>query len=247
LLKARCQNTVASRGAAVDGSLDGDIEILVLGSSQTAAYGSQRATELRSGRERVGGCRDLGCSCMIRKVTIMVLLVASLTTSAAWVAGCFEPQAIELDLTDHLWGHVVSMGGSCRLIVSDFSGVVSSLVLPKDERHRNVAIQTNIAAVKDMYGKLCELPRRGLSDTTLGFGQRTLSGRGSPPFWYVRFPLWAPLLLFSTYPAIALIRGPFRRWRRRRRGLCIRCAYNLHGNVSGVCPECGTNTSLTNG
>lgn len=26
---------------------------------------------------------------------------------------------------------------------------------------------------------------------------------------------------------------------RHRRGLCIRCAYNLRGNTSGVCPECG--------
>lgn len=27
---------------------------------------------------------------------------------------------------------------------------------------------------------------------------------------------------------------------RRRRGLCTRCAYDLRGNTSGVCPECGT-------
>jgi hypothetical protein len=30
------------------------------------------------------------------------------------------------------------------------------------------------------------------------------------------------------------------RLERRRTGLCIRCGYNLHGNISGVCPECGT-------
>ncbi len=31
-------------------------------------------------------------------------------------------------------------------------------------------------------------------------------------------------------------------WRglRLRRGLCVECGYNLTGNVSGVCPECGT-------
>ena len=44
---------------------------------------------------------------------------------------------------------------------------------------------------------------------------------------------------FAAYPTIALIRGPLRRWRRRRKGLCIRCGYNLEGNVSGVCSECG--------
>jgi hypothetical protein len=27
--------------------------------------------------------------------------------------------------------------------------------------------------------------------------------------------------------------------RRRNEGLCIRCTYNLEGNVSGFCPECG--------
>jgi len=26
---------------------------------------------------------------------------------------------------------------------------------------------------------------------------------------------------------------------RRRRGLCVKCGYNLAGNTSGVCPECG--------
>ena len=27
---------------------------------------------------------------------------------------------------------------------------------------------------------------------------------------------------------------------RSRRSLFVRCAYDLTGNVSGVCPECGT-------
>ena len=53
-------------------------------------------------------------------------------------------------------------------------------------------------------------------------------------------PLWMPLLLFAACPTIAFIRGPVRRWRRRKRGECVACGYNLTGNVSGVCPECGT-------
>lgn len=27
---------------------------------------------------------------------------------------------------------------------------------------------------------------------------------------------------------------------RARRGLCVKCGYDLTGNISGVCPECGT-------
>ncbi len=52
-------------------------------------------------------------------------------------------------------------------------------------------------------------------------------------------PLWVPFLILATYPAIALIRDPVRRWRRRKRGLCIQCGYNLTGLTEARCPECG--------
>ena len=56
------------------------------------------------------------------------------------------------------------------------------------------------------------------------------------------FALWYPIILFSIYPTIAFIRGPLRRHRRRRKGECIGCGYDLTGNESGVCPECGSKT-----
>ena len=55
----------------------------------------------------------------------------------------------------------------------------------------------------------------------------------------VRVSAWFLFVLFCTYPTIAFIRGPYRRYRRRKKGLCLKCGYNLTGNVSGVCPECG--------
>ena len=56
-------------------------------------------------------------------------------------------------------------------------------------------------------------------------------------------PLWTasvPFAVFAAYPTVAFMRGPVRRWRRRRKGWCLSCGYDLTGNVSGVCPECGT-------
>jgi len=55
-------------------------------------------------------------------------------------------------------------------------------------------------------------------------------------------PIWMMLLvipLLSIYPLYALTTGPLRLRYRRKKGLCLRCGYNLTGNVSGVCPECG--------
>lgn len=52
--------------------------------------------------------------------------------------------------------------------------------------------------------------------------------------------LWFAFALFAPYPILAFIRGPLRRWRRRRIGHCVKCGYDLQGNESGICPECGT-------
>ncbi|MDM8005534.1 MAG: hypothetical protein QUV05_05210 [Phycisphaerae bacterium] len=56
-----------------------------------------------------------------------------------------------------------------------------------------------------------------------------------PFFLYAQVPLCIPLLLV-VIPTACLW------WRDRRRiplGHCPKCGYNLTGNVSGVCPECG--------
>jgi hypothetical protein len=54
-------------------------------------------------------------------------------------------------------------------------------------------------------------------------------------------PAWFLIGLFGAFP-LARIAG-FRRWRRSyriARGRCAQCGYDLTGNISGVCPECGT-------
>ena len=56
----------------------------------------------------------------------------------------------------------------------------------------------------------------------------------------LRMPLWFPLAIFLPYPAVTAVRGPWRRRRRRRRGLCASCGYSLRGLPHLRCPECGT-------
>jgi hypothetical protein len=63
----------------------------------------------------------------------------------------------------------------------------------------------------------------------------------------IGFPLWFVFVAFAVAPTIAFIRGPVRRWRRRRRGLCANCGYDLTGNTSGLCPECALPVAETAG
>ncbi len=56
---------------------------------------------------------------------------------------------------------------------------------------------------------------------------------------WVSFPVWV-LLVISVYPGISFIRGFLRRRLRKTGGRCVVCGYTLAGNMSGICPECGT-------
>jgi hypothetical protein len=61
----------------------------------------------------------------------------------------------------------------------------------------------------------------------------------------LRFPFWLPSgLLLAILFLMAGVPWLRRRYRRRR-GQCLRCAYDLRFNESGICPECGSKFDAT--
>jgi hypothetical protein len=58
-------------------------------------------------------------------------------------------------------------------------------------------------------------------------------------YWILLTRLEWAFIVFAAYPAYAIINAWTRPYRRRRRGLCVSCGYDLTGNVSGICSECG--------
>ena len=61
--------------------------------------------------------------------------------------------------------------------------------------------------------------------------------RGGVPIhvWRVAIPFWAPMLILGIPTAVLW-------WSKRRAvraGHCEKCGYDLTGNVTGRCPECG--------
>ncbi len=58
----------------------------------------------------------------------------------------------------------------------------------------------------------------------------------------VLVPFWSLTMLILIYPFIRFFRGPLRRARWRTEGRCRLCGYDLTGNESGFCSECGNDT-----
>ena len=162
---------------------------------------------------------------MIRKTLILLLTILALGTAVAWIGSLVAPPSATGDWT--LWSGPGSK--SCLMIHNGWIGIsgyadASSPVKPVDWDFAGFAYcQAPVLPGSDRGRILRDVPPRRVA--------------------LVVVPLWFPFVIFSAYPVIAFIRGPLRRHQRRRKGLCVKCGYDLAGNVSGVCPECGAETS----
>jgi hypothetical protein len=79
-------------------------------------------------------------------------------------------------------------------------------------------------------------PRRRWAVQFLYHNRRGASGNAGR---LLVFPIWLLAVATAMVPACWLSALLWRRSRRKAGG-CPRCGYNLTGNTSGVCPECGT-------
>ena len=75
-----------------------------------------------------------------------------------------------------------------------------------------------------------------ISDGFAGFWYLRDSDHSNARVWNLTIPYWFIVLACAAMP---LIWG-FTRRRRRHADCCPTCHYNLTGNISGICPECGT-------
>ena len=58
--------------------------------------------------------------------------------------------------------------------------------------------------------------------------------------FFLGIELWPVAIFFGGVTAVCAVGPLYRRRRRRKRGECVGCGYNLKGNVSGRCAECGS-------
>ena len=133
------------------------------------------------------------------------------------------------------WFEVISLGSAPYVDIGD--GVMSvewqHLALPSWPRHAMVVQMTGA------WGFVPPSVSRRVECKPFCDGTTIWPGK---PITYttVIIPLWLPTA-FSAMMCWVL----WRAWiNRPRPGHCVKCRYNLTGNTSGVCPECGDQIPL---
>ena len=186
---------------------------------------------------------------MIRKVAI-ILSLGAFVIAALWVASMTT--TVYLDAAPHhLWLGLRAHDGGCILFFAHypytdldrFAGALPSM---------RRLIQDRSSVYRDGYsvylnqGYCVHLNYRPFSPYAPVRPSKpyiySVIHSDLVPLYVWPFRLWMPFALLLVFPCIypvyILVWRNTRRWRRKR-GLCESCGYNLTGNVTGICSECG--------
>lgn len=155
---------------------------------------------------------------VLRILFIIFLSIATLLTAAGWHARTLKRIAY------WRWHPLPRLEFSC--LVEDGKTTVDVTVWHVKPR-------------KSVYGKVADITVPGISLRVSEYALRsrdekhaTIVGLCVSPWVLTGFTILAWL-------ALPLVARRHRRRLRRKRGLCVKCGYDLTGNESRLCPECG--------
>lgn len=167
---------------------------------------------------------------MIRKIVISVLTLLAVAVGAAWVLplptlhlGNIEPCEVTAWVVRRSrW----SPGATLRIRILQV------------DYHRKTWLEP-LTEIKCYSSHGPPIPRYG---PFLGLEfSRSVSEMDSNIYKITtaKIPLVHLFIIFAACPTLVLIKA-IRGRHRAKPGHCSKCGYDLTGNISGVCPECGT-------
>lgn len=157
-----------------------------------------------------------------------------------------------LSLTDRLWGQYQA---DTFWVISDLIGGYAVILACTGDvaRFRSYDPELNdrlaemgpggyTDSVREASHDFLQVSRNGIR--IAGFvGSAHKNGYGGHSV-YVGLPLWWIYVMLGLIAAWRLGVRRMQRWRRRMRRQCVECGYDLRGNTSGACPECGSKVNL---
>jgi hypothetical protein len=165
----------------------------------------------------------------------LLSLVLCVATVVLWVRSHSISDSVSHEVPSPDFGYTVEtawLGEGCLVFASDISGLRSddpgdgsTSTAPKELwswRQRGAERHVPIDPPHSIWNRL-------------GFWCEAGDAHGQQ--WVV--PLWFPALLASVLRVLWLF-NRLVEMKRRWKGQCLQCFYDLTGNTSGTCPECGS-------
>lgn len=171
----------------------------------------------------------------------MILLAIAV---ALWARGYFASDSLYMKYHRHPYIHTVKTRHGlvaryrvARTTITNGRGCIgvtteeyleSGRPIPRISFERGLSVASDLRLLRPRF-------------SWLGLEHATDSSFGTES---IRVPTWMLVVVFSLLPLWRESRRYAKR-RRSRANLCIECGYNLTGNTSGTCPECGTKVPVT--
>lgn len=156
---------------------------------------------------------------MVSKIVTILSILALPLSCVLWYTSHTSPRYHRYDVTLYksLW--VYLNGGVCGLHL--------------------LSMPTKTASRTEFHA-LVQVPSIPKNRSLLLTSKKIRTKRGHRRATWIVFPLWLSTTVLALGSTVPLAIAPVRQWRRRRNGWCLTCGYDLRGNRSGRCPECGT-------
>lgn len=174
---------------------------------------------------------------MVRKGAILFLSSAAILTAVIGVVGFSNGVFMAAPGPGKIQGYLHSADGLIRLYVFVAD---EPIYFAASNQTRDITVRRATDGSPCLSFNHGIVP--GVTPYKWYWGETSFNSPNSPSrvqFNGIRTRVAAPVAMFLGYPVFTIWRERRRR-RRRRPGCCVHCLYDLTGNESGVCPECGT-------
>lgn len=170
-------------------------------------------------------------------LTAMSLLLC-LTSAGLWIRGSFGGDCFSQTAKSGRYSEVSTYWDQITLITAPRSIDPDRCPAPFTE---SIADQPTTERGELLWSALAlNMP---VTSTYAGIVSVSHAAGPTGTIWAVHGPTWLPVVLFALLPACWLAVARSRELLRRRwlrLHVCLTCGYDLTGNESGTCPECGT-------
>ncbi|HET6250919.1 MAG TPA: hypothetical protein VFE47_24735 [Tepidisphaeraceae bacterium] len=177
---------------------------------------------------------------MFRSIGAFIAFVSALLCIGVIVLGVRSRHHADVFVIETPGGHIAGMAGDHGAVLlanSDMSFTGSNSI--DGTNHPYLFSSLTIEEFKPILDTIVDTTTTKFS--FLGFktaaGQATMTSQISPRFAALRIPCWFLGIVFAILP-LGIGRSILRRSRRKRKGLCLACGYDLRFS-EGRCPECG--------